>query len=162
MTVLEIITYPDPVLRNVCTQVECFDNVLVDKVNDMIETMYYHNGTIGLAASQINLLDRIIVIDINANSTKDALKVLINPVICTISQNKYFREGCLSLPDYLADIKRGKKITVKFQDINGNFFEHYAIGLEAVAIQHEIDHLDGILFIDRIDVIKTALIRRSI
>ncbi len=161
MTVLKIVLYPDKALRTVCAPVETFDAELKSIVNDMIETMYFYKGTVGLAAPQVNILKRIVTIDINAKSSQDKLFVLINPEIISISKKKYVREGCLSIPEYLADIKRGKKVTVRAQNIDGNFFELSASELEAVAIQHEVDHLDGIVFIDRIDSLKTGLIRRS-
>jgi peptide deformylase len=161
LTVLKIVLYPDKALRTVCAPVETFDAELKSIVNDMIETMYFYKGTVGLAAPQVNILKRIVTIDINAKSSQDKLFVLINPEIISISKKKYVREGCLSIPEYLADIKRGKKVTVRAQNIDGNFFELSASELEAVAIQHEVDHLDGIVFIDRIDSLKTGLIRRS-
>lgn len=161
LTLLDIVIYPDEALRTVCKEVTVFDDHLETKVNNMIETMYHHQGTVGLAAPQVSLFDRIVVIDINAKTTKDKLLILINPEIISSSQNKYCREGCLSVPDYLADIKRAKKITIKAQDTSGTTFEYSARDFESIAIQHEIDHLDGVLFIDRIDSVKTSLIRRS-
>lgn len=161
MTLLDIATYPDDALRAVCKEVTVFDEALKTKVNDIIETMYHYKGTVGLAAPQVRILERIVAIDVNAKTTKDKLLVLINPVILSASQKKYCREGCLSVPEYLADIKRAKKVTIKAQDVKGNEFEYSTKDFEAIAIQHEIDHLDGVLFIDRIDSVKTSLIRRS-
>lgn len=161
MTVLEIIQYPDKRLRNTCKPVETFNNQIVKYVDDMIETMYNHHGTVGLAASQVDIPYRIVVIDVTAKTTKDKLLVMVNPVLLSASQKKYVREGCLSVPEYLADIKRAKKVTAKACDQHGNLFEITTKDLEAVAIQHEIEHLDGILFIDKVDRLKTDLIRRS-
>lgn len=161
MTVLDVVLYPDKALRTVCNPVEKFDDQLHKYIDDMVETMYYHKGTIGLAAPQVNIFQRIIVIDINAKTTCDNLVVLINPEIISVSKNKYVREGCLSIPEYLADVKRGKKITLKAQNRTGNEIEINTSEFEAVAIQHEIDHLNGILFIDKVDRLKTGLIRRT-
>lgn len=161
MTVLEIITYPDDALRTVCKSVKDFDNGIKDIVNDMIETMYAYEGTVGLAAPQVNIFYKIALVDVTAKTSKDGLIVLINPKIVEASKKKYVREGCLSIPDYLGDVKRDKKITVKAQNIDGTHFELKAKDFEAVAIQHEIDHLSGILFIDKIDRLKTDLIRRT-
>lgn len=161
MTVLDIVLYPDKALRTVCEPVREFDLNLSKIIDDLTETMYYFKGTVGLAAPQVNILKRIIVIDVAAKTSKDKLIVLINPEIVSSSKNKYVREGCLSIPDYLADVKRAKKITLKAQDINGNEFEYTTNEFEAVAIQHEIDHLDGILFLDKVDRLKIGLIRRS-
>jgi peptide deformylase len=160
LTILEVVYYPDPVLRTCCSAVEKFDNELESIVKDMIETMYSYHGTSGLAAPQVNICKRIVIIDVNAKTTKDKLLVLINPEILEASKKKYVREGCLSLPEYLADIKRAQKVTVKAQDIKGNYYEYNATNFEAVAIQHETDHLDGILFIDKVDCLKTGSIRR--
>lgn len=161
MVILDIVLYPDPILRTKCKPVEHFDAKLATLVDSLVETMYFHRGTIGLAAPQINVDKRVVAIDINAKTTKDKLLVLINPIIIEATKKKYVREGCLSLPNYLADIKRAQKITIKAQDVHGNEFEYATTNFEAVAIQHEIDHLDGILFIDKVDSIKTDLIRRQ-
>jgi peptide deformylase len=161
VTILDIVLYPDKALRTICSPVEAFDSELSRQVSDMVETMYYHKGTVGLAAPQVNILKCIVVIDITAKTTQDKLLVLINPEILSTSKNKYVREGCLSVPEYLADIKRAKKTTIKAQNINGEWFEYTTSELEAVAIQHEVDHLEGIVFLDRIDSVKTGLFRRG-
>ena len=160
MTVLDVVIYPDKALRTVCKSVKNFDETLTKNVEDMIETMYHYKGTVGLAAPQIRLFQRVVIIDITAKTTRDKLLILVNPVILQASKKKYVREGCLSVPEYLADIKRAKKVTVKAQDLSGKIFELTVTNFEAVAIQHEIDHLDGVLFIDRVDRLKTGLIRR--
>ncbi|MGD9580407.1 MAG: peptide deformylase [Vampirovibrionia bacterium] len=161
MTVLEIIEYPDKRLRQICKPVEVFNDEIITYVNDMIETMYSHKGTVGMAATQVGIPYRIVVIDVNAKTTKDKLLVMVNPELISSSKNKYVREGCLSVPEYLADVKRAKKVTAKAFDQYGNAYEITTTELEAVAIQHEIEHLDGILFIDKVDRLKTDLIRRS-
>lgn len=162
MAILDIVLYPNQALRTICSPVEDFNEEISQCVNDMIETMYSYHGTVGLAAPQVNIFHRIVVIDINAKTTADKLIVLINPLILEKSKNKYVREGCLSVPAYLADVKRAKKVTVKAQDQKGDHFELTTVDMEAVAIQHEIDHLDGILFLDKVDRLKTDLIRRSV
>ncbi|MBY0403545.1 MAG: peptide deformylase [Cyanobacteria bacterium] len=160
MAVLKIYKYPSPQLREVCQPVEVFDATLAQWVSDMKETMYAHVGSVGLAAPQVGFVKRVFLVDITAKTTQDALKVIINPVILEKSKNKISREGCLSFPEYLANIKRAQKLTLQYQDETGTTQELIANGFEAVAIQHEMDHLDGILLIDRVASLKTDLIRR--
>lgn len=135
-------------------------------IDDMIETMYDMPGAVGLAAIQIGEPVRIITLDMNArlraeDPSKGELKVIINPVITQQSRNKQVREGCLSFPDYLANTRRATKLTYEAYDRDGNLQQYEARDLEAIAIQHEIDHLDGILMIDRIASLKTDWIRRQ-
>ena len=160
MTVLPILKYPHPILREACQMVDQFDEELIDFVNDMIETLYHHQGAVGLAACQVGKPLRIFIMDMTAASTCDELKVLVNPVIVQKSRNKVMREGCLSFPDYLANVKRATKLTVDCMDQYGRPQQFEAKGLEAICIQHEIDHLDGVLMIDRIASLKTDWIRR--
>lgn len=161
MAILEIVTYPDPILRTVCDPVESITDDIVELIDNMVETMYAFPGTVGLAAPQVGVSKRIIVLDTTSKTTKDQLLVLINPVITESSKNKYVREGCLSVPEYLGDVKRAQKIIYTALDRHGNMLENEAKYFEAVVIQHEIDHLDGILFIDKINRLKTDLIRRQ-
>jgi peptide deformylase len=160
MAVLKIYKYPHPVLRVPGAPVDTFDDALRQVVSDMVETMYDCAGAVGLAAPQVGLSQRIFVMDVAAKSAKDQLRIIINPEITQQSKNKLVREGCLSLPDYLANVKRAQKITLTYQNEWGEAQEHQAEYFEAVAIQHEIDHLDGVLMIDRIQSLKTDLIRR--
>lgn len=161
MAVLKIYKYPHPILRVPGTPVEVFDDALRQVVSDMVDTMYDCQGAVGLAAPQVGVSQRIFVMDIAAKTTKDKRMVIINPEIKQQSKNKLVREGCLSFPDYLANVKRAQKITLSYQNEWGERQEHQAEYFEAVAIQHEIDHLDGVLMIDRIQSLKTDLIRRQ-
>ncbi|MCX5920263.1 MAG: peptide deformylase [Candidatus Melainabacteria bacterium] len=161
MAILKIYKYPHPVLRAVGERVTAFDETLQTLVADMIETLYACTGAIGLAAQQVGQPLQVFVMDMAAASTKDQLRVYINPEIVQASRNKTMREGCLSFPEYLANVKRPQKITVKAQDQWGQWFEQEATMLEAVCIQHEMDHLNGVLMIDRIESLKTDWITRQ-
>ena len=161
MAILKIYKYPHPVLREVGERVRVFDEPLQTLVADMVETLYACTGAIGLAAQQVGQPLQVFVMDMAAATTKDRLRVYVNPEIVASSRNKTMREGCLSFPDYLANVKRPQKITVKAQDQWGQWFEHEATLLEAVCIQHEMDHLNGVLMIDRIESLKTDWITRQ-
>lgn len=161
MPVREVILYPDPILRERSLEVTIFDANLAIEVSDLIETMRATPG-VAIAAPQIGIKRRIIALDVTAKTPKDTGHgelVLINPIITNSSQIKTVREGCLSIPDYLANLKRAKKVTVKAFDVNSEEVIIEARGLEAIALQHEIDHLDGILFIDRVTSIRDLLKR---
>lgn len=161
MAVLKIYQYPHPILRQVCSPVTVFDERLQQLARDMVETMYARPGSVGLAAPQVGHPIRMLVMDVTAATTREALKVLVNPVIVQQSRNKVVREGCLSFPDYLANVKRATRLTVQAHDPFGQLHEYDVKHLEAVCVQHEIDHLDGVLMIDRIDSLKTDWIRRT-
>jgi peptide deformylase len=118
-------------------------------------------GAVGLAAPQVGQSVRVFVMDTNAFTTRDNLKVMVNPKIITASRNKTMREGCLSFPDYLANVKRSQRITVEAFDAYGVLQTYELKHLEAVCVQHEIDHLDGILMMDRIESLKTDWLRRQ-
>lgn len=137
-----------------------WDNRLQKLVDDMTETLYAAPGAVGLAACQIGETARVIILDVTSKTTKDAYKVLINPTILESSRNKVMREGCLSFPEYLANIKRATKVTFQAFDRDGALETYTVHGLEAIAVQHELDHLNGVLMIDRINSLKTDWIRR--
>jgi peptide deformylase len=160
MTVLNVLKYPHPILRVPCPEVTEFDDDLAKLADDMVDTMYHGVGAVGLAAPQVRRTVRMFVMDTNAFTTRDNLKVLVNPKIIVSSRNKTMREGCLSFPDYLANVKRAQRVTVQAQDVKGNIIEYEVKHLEAVCVQHEIDHLDGVLMMDRIDSLKTDWVRR--
>jgi peptide deformylase len=161
MAVLKIYKYPHPILREMGEAVTVFDDSLQTFVADMVETLYACTGAIGLAAQQVGKPLQVFVMDMSANTTKEQLRVYINPQIVQASRNKTMREGCLSFPEYLANVKRPQKIIVKAQNQFGSWFEHEATQLEAVCIQHEMDHLNGVLMIDRIESLKTDWIARQ-
>jgi peptide deformylase len=158
--VLPVLMYPHPSLRQVCTEVTVFDAELQVFVASMVRTLYEGVGAVGLAANQVGDSRRIVVMDTTARTTRDNLKILINPEIVEQSRNKVMREGCLSFPEYLANIKRAQRVVLKAQDAEGAWQEWEVKHLEAVCIQHEIDHLNGVLMIDRIDSLATDWIRR--
>ncbi len=161
MSVLKILKYPHPILRIPCPELKVFDQTLQDLVADMVETMYHGTGAVGLAAPQVGQSVRVFVMDTNAFTTRDNLKVMVNPKIITASRNKTMREGCLSFPDYLANVKRSQRLTVEAFDAFGVLHSYELKHLEAVCVQHEMDHLDGILMMDRIESLKTDWLRRQ-
>jgi peptide deformylase len=161
VTVLTIYRYPHPVLREPCLPVTVFDAALERLAADMLDTMYARYGSVGLAAPQVGHPLRLIVVDVTATTTRAEAKVLVNPVITAASRNKLVREGCLSFPDYLANVKRATRVNVEAFTINGEPVSYEVKHLEAVCIQHELDHLNGVLMIDRIASIKTDWIKRQ-
>ncbi len=161
MTILKVLKYPHPVLREQCEPVTVWDASLQELVDDMTETMYASPGAVGLAACQIGETVRVVILDVSSKTTREEYKVLINPTIVEASRKKMMREGCLSFPEYLANIKRATKLTFSAYDREGALQTYTVQGLEAIAVQHEIDHLDGVLMIDRISSLKTDWIRRQ-
>lgn len=161
MAVLKVLKYPHPILREQCEPVIAWDNSLQRLIDDMTETMYDSPGAVGLAASQIGQTVRIVILDVTCKTTREAYKILINPTIMEASRKKQMREGCLSFPEYLASVKRATKLTFTAFDRHGELKTYTSQGLEAIAVQHEIDHLDGVLMIDRINSLKTDWIRRQ-
>lgn len=157
----EIIKYPDPVLEKVAEPVTNFDSELAKLVDDMFESMYAAEG-IGLAAPQINLSRRITVIDCSFKKDPAEKIALINPEIIAREGSQYEEEGCLSLPDVRDKVKRASWVKVRAQDVTGKPFEVDGTELLARAFQHEIDHLDGILFISHLSRLKRDLTLRSI
>ncbi len=159
--VYEIVKYPDPVLAKKGAPVTVFDDKLRKLVDDMFESMYEAQG-IGLAAPQIGLSQRLTVIDTSFRKNPDDKIVLINPEIVEREGTQYEEEGCLSLPDIRDKVKRAARVTVRAQNVNGEWFEIEGEELLSRAFQHEIDHLDGVLFIDRISRLKKDLTVRKI
>lgn len=160
MSILSIHRYPSPILRQTCRQVTVWDDPVQRLIEDMVETMYAFDGSVGLAAPQVGHALRLFVMDVTARTTRDRLLVLANPVITQQSRNKMAREGCLSFPNYLAQVRRATRLTVEAANRHGEVAAHRLEKLEAIAVQHEIDHLDGVLMIDRVASLKTNLIRR--
>jgi peptide deformylase len=159
MAKLEILTFPDERLRRRAAPVETVDGSVRQLVDDMLETMYDAPG-IGLAAIQVNRPQRVVVIDISEQ--KDQPLVLINPEILEQSGQEQMEEGCLSVPGFFESVTRADRIKVRALDRNGERFELDTDGLLAVCIQHEIDHLDGKLFVDHISMLKRQRIRRKL
>ena len=162
MTLRRILTLPDPILRKKSHKVEKVDKNIQNLMNDMMNTMYNAPG-IGLAAVQIGVLKRIVVIDISKDPEKKEPMYFINPEIsCKSDFKESYEEGCLSIPDQFAKIERPSKCIVKFLDYNGSKKELKAEGLLATCIQHEIDHLNGILFIDYLSKLKKDIIIKKL
>ena len=147
MAKLAILEFPDPRLRKTATPVIAVDDALRSLIDDMLETMYAAPG-IGLAASQVDVHKRLLVADVSANG--DEPHALINPVILEKDGIQVSEEGCLSVPGYYEEVERAEHIRVRYQDRNGEEVETEMEGLLAVCVQHEIDHLDGKLFVDYI------------
>ncbi|MBK8190051.1 MAG: peptide deformylase [Vampirovibrionales bacterium] len=160
MAIVKVYQYPHASLREPCHAVNALGGAVETVVRDLVDTMYAFGGAVGLSAPQIGSRLRVIAMDVAAKSTRDQLRVMINPVIEVSSRNKLVREGCLSFPEYLANVKRATRLTVRYLDADGAEVTHEARDLEAIAIQHEIDHLDGVLMIDRVNSLKTDLLRR--
>tara|TARA_B110001452_G_scaffold241772_1_gene224142 strand:- start:777 stop:1301 length:525 start_codon:yes stop_codon:yes gene_type:complete len=162
MTVHKILTEPDSILRKKSQPLEKVDNNLRKLMNDMVETMYKAPG-IGLAAIQIGVLKRLVVIDLSKDEEKKNPLFLVNPEIIYRSKNtSVYEEGCLSLPGQYAEIERPAECHIKYIDYNGKENQLKAEGLLATCIQHEIDHLDGILFIDYLSKLKKTMIIKKL
>ena len=156
MAVMEIVKYGDPVLRKKALPVEAFDDALRQFVSDMLETMYASNG-VGLAANQVGVLKRVVVIDTGTTEHPKVLK-LINPQIIGASKEKVtYEEGCLSFPGVTEKIDRPAYVKAHAFDENGREMIIEAEGLAAVAIQHELDHINGVVFIDRMTPVRKML-----
>ena len=134
-------------------------------IEDLLDTMHDGPGSVGVAAPQIGVTLRVCVVDVSANrhgkENNHGQLCMINPEIIARNGVAVMREGCMSVPDYTGDVERATEITVRFQEPDGSAREITASGFEAVAIQHEMDHLDGVLFLDRIVCLKTGLFRRK-
>ena len=151
MAILEVLHIPDNRLRKKALTIPEIDESIRELANDMLETMYNENG-IGLAATQVNIQKRLVVIDLS--DEKSDPRVLVNPEILSSSGTEEMQEGCLSVPDVFETVERPETITVKYQNMEGETIEETADGLYAVCIQHEIDHLNGKLFIDYLTPLK--------
>lgn len=156
MAVLEVLHFPDPRLRTVAKPVEAITPEIKELATNMIETMYQEHG-VGLAATQVNVHQRIVVID--TSETRDQPMVLINPLIIEQSGEEVSEEGCLSVPETNAEVKRSEFVTFEYQDLDGETQRVEADALLAVCIQHELDHLKGKLFIDYLSPLKQKRIK---
>jgi peptide deformylase len=157
----EVVKWPDPVLAKPGETVTVFDAKLKRLVEEMFESMYAAQG-IGLAAPQIAISQRITVIDVSFKKNPEEKIVLINPEIVESEGKQVEEEGCLSLPEIREKVQRAEWVKVRAQDVNGEWFEIEGTELLARAMQHEIDHLDGVLFIDRLSRLKRDLVIRKI
>lgn len=159
MAILEILHFPDPRLRSRAEPVEAVTDEVSRLVDDMFETMYEAPG-IGLAAVQVNVAKRIVVIDITEDHSQQLC--LINPQILELHGEEKMDEGCLSVPGFYEEVTRAERVLVRALDRDGKAFEMDADGLLAVCIQHEIDHLDGKLFVDYLSGLKRQRIRKKL
>lgn len=160
MALLPILRYPDPRLKTVATPVTQFDDALVKLTQDMAETMYDAPG-VGLAATQVNVHKRIIVIDVTEDNS--GLTVFINPEIIDASkESKVYEEGCLSVPGIYEKVERPDTVKVRAQNVKGEWFEIDCDELLAVCIQHEIDHLNGKVFVEYLSQLKQTRIKNRI
>ena len=166
MAVLPIRIFPDPVLKEKAAPVDGMTAGVAAFVDDLLETMRCSPGGVGIAAPQVGVLRRIVIVDVSAHrrgsqEQNHGLLVLINPEILAMGGKQVVREGCMSVPDYTANVQRAQWVLVDALDREGKQVIVESIGFEAVAIQHEMDHLDGVLFLDRVVSIKTDIFRRK-
>ncbi len=166
MAVLTIRVFPDPVLKEKSSPVEGVDAEVSAFIDDLLETMRHSPGGVGIAAPQVGKPWRIIIVDVSAHrrgsqEQNHGLLVLLNPEILAMGGKQVVREGCMSIPDYTANVQRAQWVLVDALGRDGERVIIESIGFEAVAIQHEMDHLEGTLFLDRVMSIKNDLFRRK-
>ena len=162
MTILDIRLIPDPILRKKAEEVEGPSDEIITLLDDMAETMYNARG-FGLAANQVGVLKRLIVMDCSTNEEEPNLLKMINPEIITSTNEKSeLEEGCLSIPEHKSNVVRPSKVEVSYMNVNGETEKLKAEGLLSACVQHEIDHLNGILFIDHISRLKRDMIIRKV
>ena len=161
MTIKPLIILPDPILRQVSKSIETVDSEVKKLADDMLETMYDAPG-IGLAAIQIGVARRMLVLDVAKDGEDKKPLVFINPeIVASSAERSVYEEGCLSIPDYYAEVERPAAITVRHLDRDGKEQVTEADGLLATCLQHEIDHLNGVLFIDHISKLKREMVIRK-
>jgi peptide deformylase len=160
MALLPIRTYPDEVLRRKAVPVDKVDRTIRELIDNMVETMYEAPG-IGLAANQVGKPIQVVVIDPHRQQEEHGLIVLVNPCVVAAEGEMFYEEGCLSVPEYYANVKRYEMVCVRGLDVNGKPVQIDASGLLAVVLQHELDHLSGRLFIDRINPIARDIFKRK-
>lgn len=168
MALLEILTFPDPRLAKKSKPVEVVDEAITQLIDDMFETMYEAEG-VGLAAAQVGVLKRIIVVDCGVREGDEdrPLKpiephAIVNPVVVEKEGVINWEEGCLSVPGYTDEVERAAKVRVEGLDKHGNPLSIEAEGLLAVCLQHEIDHLEGVLFVDRLSRLKSSMVKKKL
>ena len=167
MTVLDIITYPDARLKQVAEEVKVFDSELSVLIQNLEETMAAGPGGVGIAATQVGVMQRIVIVDVSnyprlKNAKHHGHLILINPEIMDWQGMKKGREGCMSVPDFTGNVIRAENIVLTALDEKGIQHEYEMEGFEARAVQHEVDHLDGLLFLDRLVSRRNDLFKRKI
>ena len=160
MPLLTIVNCMDSVLRKKCLKVENIDETLIALADDMIETMYAASG-LGLAANQVGVASDLFVIDVGIEKEKRDPVIIINPVITASEEEIIAEEGCLSIPEVFAQVKRSQHVEVKGYDLKGNKLRYEAEGFLARAFQHEMDHLNGVLFWDNLSKVKRDILQRK-
>jgi peptide deformylase len=160
MPLLKIVNCMDSVLRKKCIKVENIDETLVTLTDNMIETMYAASG-LGLAANQVGVSSDLFVIDVGIEKEKRDPVIIINPMITASDEEVMAEEGCLSIPDVFAEVKRAQYVEVKGYDLKGNELRYEAEGFLARAFQHEMDHLNGVLFWDNLSKVKRSILQRK-
>ena len=166
MTVLDIITYPDARLKQIADEVKTFDSELSEFIQNLEDTMSAGPGGVGIAATQVGVMQRIVIVDVSnyprlKNAKHHGHLILVNPEILDWQGMKKGREGCMSVPDFTGNVIRAENIVLNALDENGNKQEYEMEGFEARAVQHEIDHLDGLLFLDRLVSRRNDLFKRK-
>ncbi|MDD5374123.1 peptide deformylase [Acidithiobacillus sp.] len=163
MAVLPILTFPDPRLQRKADPVSVFDDELRRFIDDLTETMYAGPGGVGIAAPQVDRAQRIVIVDVRPKLGDDCHgpMVLINPELAAWEGMAVGREGCMSVPDFTGNVIRAERIQLQAQDVLGRERSYECEGFEARAVQHEMDHLDGLLFLDRLVSRKVDLFRRK-
>ena len=161
MAVLPIVKYGDPVLRTPTSRVETIDREIQDLIDDMVETMYAAPG-VGLAANQVGVSKRLMIIDLTVGEEPGNLHVFINPDFIEKKGEIIEDEGCLSIPDQYAEVLRPDRVRARWQERDGTVREEWIDGLLAVCLQHEIDHLNGVLFIDHLSRLKRDMIMKKL
>ncbi len=162
MKPVPIRTFPDPILRKKTQSVKAFDRSLLRLVAALIRTMKSQPHGIGIAAPQIGVLKAVAVVDVSKRESGTERLILVNPVILEKRDPEARKEGCMSLPDYTAFLKRHRWLRVCWQNERGEFLEKTCAGIEAICVEHEVDHLDGVLFIDHVTCLKTDLFPRPL
>jgi peptide deformylase len=163
MSIRSLCFFPDPILRAEIQKVTQFDESLSQIVRDLIDTMKSQSHGIGIAAPQIGIALKVAIVDLSSRNRESKRYILVNPkIIAKSSEMLASREGCMSLPDYTADLKRRAWVQVAWQDEKGEAHEGRFSGIEGICFQHEIDHLNGKLFLDRVACLKTDMYARQI
>lgn len=166
MAVKEVLVYPNSLLKEVCSAVAEFDESVNQLVQDLVDTMVDAGHSVGVAAPQIGDLRRAVVVDVSHSKLgkkqkNHGLICMVNPEIIEREGDTIVREGCMSVPEYTGNVNRAERIVVQFTNRDGKHQVIRSEGFEAIAIQHELDHLDGKLFLDRVSSLKTDLFRRK-
>jgi len=166
MAVRDVLLYPDTRLKKVCSAIAEFDLSVAQLLQDLVDTMVAAGHSVGIAAPQIGDLRRVVVVDVSGSKLgkkqkNHGLLQMVNPEIIEKEGTQLVREGCMSVPDYTGNVTRAERIVVQFINREGRLQVIRTEGFEAIAIQHELDHLDGYLFLDRVSSLKTDLFRRK-